>query len=42
MNFRFILTLTGSLLLWISCPLACAQGNKNRAQKEISVISRTG
>ena len=34
MNFRFVLTLTGSLLLWISCPPTFAQGNKNRAQKE--------
>src|SRR4030095_9704577 len=34
MNFRFVLTLTGSLLLWISGPPTFAQGNKNRAQKE--------
>ena len=34
MNLRFILTLTGSLLLWISCPMAIAQNNKNRAQED--------
>ena len=36
MNVRFVLTLTGSLLLWISCPLACAQGKKDRAQRDKS------
>jgi GWxTD domain-containing protein len=34
MNVCFILTLTGSLLLWISCPLAGAQGKKDRARKD--------
>ena len=34
MNLRFVLTLTGSLLLSISGPPTFAQGNKNRAQKE--------
>ena len=34
MNLRFILTLTGSLLLWSSCPVAIAQNNKNRAQED--------
>lgn len=33
MNLRLILTLTGSLLLWISSPLAVAQDNEDRAQE---------
>lgn len=34
MNLRHILTLTGALLLWISCPFAIAQSNRGRAQED--------
>src|SRR5262245_4948303 len=34
MNLRFIMTLTFSVLLWISPPLVVAQGKKDRAERD--------